>query len=255
MGQLGSGVQQILIFAVHGFLGEASDWSMAQNELEPILKNKIKWVAPSLFSSASLPVVNLNEVPGQLIKFYQNEFQILQPRIFIGYSLGARLGIHFLNNYASYFDQFIFVSAHPGLLSEKEKEQRKFSDQQWADLITEVGWNQFLSKWNAQAVFNSTLQDPVREKDRFDLQKLQTSLDFWSLSRQSDTRSLLTQYQEKITWVVGTEDAKYLELATDLKQKKILLDFNRISAGHRILFQNPLSLANLIAQIISKLKH
>lgn len=255
MGCLGLSVQQNLIFALHGFLGEASDWSLVQRELETTVKDKITWVAPNLFCKESSPIRSMHDVPIEFLNSYQKEFEVPGRKIFVGYSLGARLGMHFLEKYADRFDHFIFVSAHPGLQSDEEKLQRRQSDRNWSQLITEAGWGNFLQQWNSQPVFNSLAKNPTLEIIRFDLKKLIKSLDLWSLGQQSDMRSLLLKYQEKITWSVGTEDAKFFKIAEDLKQKKILLNFNRIFSAHRILFENPKSLATLIAQTFSKLGH
>ena len=247
-------MQQNLIFALHGFLGHSSDWSAVSQELETVLKDKTSWITPDLFSASSSSILSLPEMPISFLNFYQNKFKLTGRKIFVGYSLGARLGMHFLENYTQDFDHFIFVSGHPGLQSAEEKKQRLDSDKNWSALITDIGWSEFLQKWNSQDIFNTSVKDPIRERSAFDLQKLKASLELWSLGQQSDLRSALSKNRDKITWVVGSKDAKFFKLAEDLEQKKILLDFNRIFSGHRILFENPTSLANLIAQVISKLR-
>ena len=247
-------MQQNLIFALHGFLGQSSDWSAVSQELETLLKCKTPWITPDLFSTSSFPILSLHEMPIPFFDFYQNKLKSTGRKIFVGYSLGARLGMHFLENYAHDFDHFIFVSGHPGLQSEEEKKQRLDSDKKWSDLITDKGWIQFLQKWNSQDLFNTSVKDPIRERSTFDLQKLKASLEFWSLGQQSDMRRALIKNLDKITWVVGSKDVKFFKIAQDLEQKKILLEINRIFSGHRILFENPNSLANLIAQVILKLQ-
>ena len=54
----------------------------------------------------------------------------------------------------------------------------------------------------------------------------------------------------KITWVVGDRDPKYCEIAEQMKNKKILSGFKKISAGHRIWLDNPsavVEITNLIS--------
>lgn len=234
-------MSQNLVFALHGFLGRGEDWKQVQSHCD----SSIKWVAPNLFSKDSLRISEYTKYVDQL--FSKNKPQGTK-KIFIGYSLGGRLGLHLLKKFSAQFDHFIFVSVNPGLLSETEGLQRLASDAAWAEKLKTLSWDQFLTEWNNQPVFSKADAEPIRLEKDFDRDKLVQSLDTWSLGRQEDLRAVIQKHQHKITWVVGENDSKFLNIAEDLKQKKILLGYNKIFSGHRILFSNPSELAAIITK-------
>lgn len=233
---------QHLVFAVHGFLGEASDWDKVKNTLP-----SVQFVTPDLFKATSQAVEDLDTYVDKLVQKFE-----LQPRlhknIFIGYSLGGRIGLQILEKYPELFDQFIFLSTNPGLSSEakEEREARQVSDHQWAEKIAQLPWSQFLRDWNSQGVFAGSNHDPERSMQKFDLAKLQQALAVWSLAKQKDFSEVIRAHQAKIIWVVGAQDQKYSAIASTLKQKEILLDYKRISSGHRVLLDNPEAITRLL---------
>lgn len=243
-------MQRNLILAVHGFLGQQEDWIPVQNALDISLKKETKWIIPDLFSAQAMPIFSYDLFIEKLIHKYDDAFSKAAKKVFLGYSLGGRLGLHILKKHSHYFDHFIFLSTHPGLQSNQEKEQRRAMDLQWSSEITDSHWDQFLAKWNSQSVFQLSLHEPQRLKSNYDLEKLRSSLDNWSLAIQEDLRLEIKKYQNKITWVIGQQDKKFLHLAEDLKQKKILLNFNRIFSGHRILFENPRAVSELLHKLL-----
>lgn len=242
-------MQRDLVFALHGFLGQGSDWDQVKKACADSQASKahdLEWLTPSLFSSESEVLLPFDQFCEALVEKHKVQLNSSRKRIFIGYSLGGRLGLHLLKKFSEQFDHFIFVSTHPGLTNEVEKEERRSSDAQWFLKITASNWNHFLKEWNSQGVFKSDSTDPIRSLDDYNLQKLQISLAAWSLAEQKDLRELIKQHQQKITWVVGQQDLKFLNLANDLLQKKILLNVSRIFSGHRILFENPKELASVL---------
>ncbi|MBC7466496.1 MAG: hypothetical protein H7256_10935 [Bdellovibrio sp.] len=235
-------MQKNLIFALHGFLGQSKDWQAVQTHMP---KN-IAWLAPNLFSKDSLDLASYYVYVDHLMTEYSAALKPFQRKIFVGYSLGGRLGLHLLKKYSNHFDQFVFVSTHPGLQSPVEKSERKKSDRAWTDKIQNQTWSQFITEWNSQPVFSKNDPEPERDETNFDRGKLALAMDLWSLAEQDDLRSLIHANNRKITWVVGDQDSKFLNLASDLEQKKILLGFNKISSGHRILVSNSKDLAQLL---------
>lgn len=241
---MGSSLQQNLIFALHGFLGQGSDWASVQAQTD----ESINWMTPDLFSSSSLDVVDFDSYVDQLMEKYNTVTTSanFQKKIFVGYSLGGRLGLHLLKKYADRFDQFVFVSTHPGLQVENDRIERIASDLVWAGRAQMLPWTHFLEQWNAQAVFSKKDPEPERREDVFDKMKLADAMVKWSLGVQEDCRELIRLNNKKIIWVVGESDLKFLNLAFDLEQKKILLGLNKIFSGHRILFSNPKDLGQLL---------
>ncbi len=222
-----------LIYALHGFLGCAADWDALKTRL-----SEFEFFADELFSEkAELGADSIALNPGK--------------KIFLGYSLGGRLGLRILEKSPEFFDHYVFLSTHPGLPDDNlvAREARKLSDQRWAEKITSDNWNSFLKEWNSQAVFTGSNQEPQRNLQNYDLTKLRKSLLNWSLSSQADYSGLIKKNRHKITWVVGDRDSKFCEIATDLKNKEILSGYERISSGHRIWLDQPDAVADIIKKL------
>lgn len=236
-----------LVYALHGFLGQSSDWSATKNLL---LKHQFQ--APDLFSTQSPPILDFDSYSEVLAQNIQNG----KPRVFVGYSLGGRLGLYLLKNFSQLFDQFIFVSTNPGLQNNSEERKTRYkSDLQWAEKIQLENWSQFLREWNEQAVFLSSQSEPERLVTDYDVVRLRESLDGWSLSRQVDMREVLCQMSGRVTWVVGQNDKKYVSIAENLVHEKILSSFELIEGGHRLWLDNPRQLADIIERSIAKLSY
>jgi len=234
---------QNFIYALHGFLGEASDWmdvfkSVAQDD---------HVACPSYFSDEIFSHLILDS----FIQDIENhiELSFSHTRIFVGYSLGGRIGLRLLEARPDLFDHYVFVSTHSGLSSEVDKESRLVSDQKWIDQLQQGSWDDFMAQWNNQDVLKNSQVAP-RPESAYKKDRLTTALLDYSLGKQKDYSSLLAQHQDRITWVVGDKDTKFLNLAEDLKQKKILLDYKRISSGHRILFDNPEGLSKIMESVL-----
>ena len=233
-----------LIYALHGFLGEGSDWDDTFKNLNQI--HQI--ICPSYFSTERFYDLDLKY-------FIQNiEDQIQKnpglKKIFVGYSLGGRIGLRLLEVHPNLFDHYVFISTHPGLVSESEKENRKQHDQNWIDTLQNESWPSFLSRWNAQDVLKDS-ESKIRIEKAYSKERLVFALSDYSLGQQKDYSDLIRQNQNRLTWIVGDQDLKFIQLAENLKQKKILLDYKRISSVHRILLDNPKELSVVIQGLLN----
>lgn len=249
-------MQRNLILALHGFLGLGSDWDQVINEFNNSRQSKVDqwdWLTPDLFAPGADWLAPFDRFCEALIQKYEAVLLGSNKRLFLGYSLGGRLGLHCLKNYADCFDYFIFVSTHPGLTNEAEKDKRRIVDREWAQEISLGHWSKFLKKWNSQNIFLKSRTNVTGDRERllsnYNIMALQSSLNIWSLAEQQDLRDLIKKYQHKILWVVGDQDQKFSNIADELKQKKILLNISRISSGHRALIENPKELARLLHQL------
>lgn len=234
--------QSYFIYALHGFLGQGSDWSQTFSGWDA--NDQI--VCPSYFSDPDF-------IDLKLENFYKNITSSLvenfSKKIFIGYSLGGRIGLKILEHFPDLFDHYIFISSHSGLNTDILRQARCAIDSVWMNKIRDLSWDDFLLQWNAQDVLQGTLP-PIRNAINYDQQRLILSLFDHSLGRQKDYSDLIKKHQNKVSWVVGDQDIKFLDLAEDLMQKKILLDYKRIFSGHRILFDNSKDLQKSLKEII-----
>ena len=232
------------IYALHGFLGQGSDWDLSLSEFNQ--SSHFKVAAPNYFYDSDFSNLELNN-------FYLNiNNHLIQKKkykkIFIGYSLGGRIGLKILEKYQDLFDHYIFVSTHPGLETNEDKQTRQIHDKLWSEKIKKLSWDQFINEWNNQSILDSK-NKLVRLEEKYKKELLSLAMIKYSLGTQDNFRDLIKTNQNKITWIVGDQDFKFLELAELLKQKKILLDYKRIFSGHRVLLDNPDSLKIILKSL------
>ncbi len=239
-----------IVFALHGFLGQGSDWNLVKKNIP---SSQFEFKAIDLFSPEAQPVLEFEEYIEELTRTIKEMTRDRKNKIFLGYSLGGRLGLHLLENNPDLFDHYIFLSTNPGLPEheQNEKNKRLMTDMKWASLISEKNWDEFQKEWNAQTVFLGSTAEPQRYVTDYDIDKLKRALVMWSVSQQQDFSDIIQDYQNKITWVVGEKDEKYVARAEEMKQKKILLDYKRISSGHRIWLDQPTEVAKLLSGPLS----
>jgi 2-succinyl-6-hydroxy-2,4-cyclohexadiene-1-carboxylate synthase len=225
------------VLALHGFLGQGADFERFKKNLDVTL------IAPDLFKGNNFDLSSFESVAVQIVNQVAN---IKEPKIFVGYSLGGRIGLHILKFFPDVFDHYIFLSTHAGLNSEVEKTERKANDLAWSQKLKNLSWSDFLLAWNAQPVFAGG-SEPQRLEIDFNRNQLENAFVHLSLGQQQNMNDVLQKNKSKISWVVGDKDTKFVSLAQDLQQKKILESYSRIFSGHRIVFDaDPLELQKII---------
>jgi len=241
---MGSIMSDTVVFALHGFLGQSSDWAAIKKDFS----NKSEFTTLDLFSSEATDIDELEDYAEALSEEVDELIADKKKKIFVGYSLGGRLGLHLLQNNPDQFDHYIFLSTNPGFSDAEgaEKNKRLLSDMKWASQISEANWGPFVKAWNQQTVFDGSAQEPERHASDYDLNKLKRALVMWTLSQQDDFRPLIQEFQNKISWVVGDKDVKYLQIAESMKKENILTDSVKVSSGHRIWLDQPTEISKLI---------
>ncbi len=221
---------------VHGFLGLATDW---QAWARPNLDVSIDlWSIAAAYELAPL---------ADAFQFAAEKIHAALPKsgktVLIGYSLGARLAMHALLLRPERFSAAVFVSGHPGLLSEDERAKRTQSDREWAERFRSEPWSELMAAWNDQAVLRSARANLVsRDEPTFTREALAVALERWSLGRQRDLRQQLAVLDVPILLLTGAEDKKFtalnLEWMKNLAPAKIQ---HRIvpEAGHRVPWEQP----------------
>ena len=229
-----------LIYAIHGFLGNSSDWDI----IKSCLDSEVLFIAEDIFSKKQSMDFFLERVDSF------KEFQC--KKIFLGYSMGGRLGLQILKKCPESFDHYVFLSTNIGLPAEsiEDRERRVLNDQRWSEKISLENWDIFLKEWNSQNVFQGSKAECQRHVEQYDLFKLKESLVKWSLGFQEDFSDVVKEHNSKITWVVGDRDEKYCEMAESLKSKNILLDFKKVSSGHRLWLDHPEAVANILKILV-----
>lgn len=222
-----------IIYAIHGFLGQPSDWNMLS----------IK----SLSVEAFVPV-DLSKIKIDSTEFWEwsAEFNNLikqdgfDRRILIGYSLGGRLAIHALIQCPSIWSSAVLISAHPGMKAQLEKQMRMEEDKQWAQRFKMEPWDRLMRAWNSREVFSG--YDPIFERKEADYSRetLASMLNQFSLGKQEDLSSHISDLPFPILWASGAHDRRYAEISATISLKHELSKVWIVpNAGHRIPWEVP----------------
>lgn len=240
------------IFFLHGFLGNSSDG----NQIERLLRERLSvrfQCQVHLIDYLKKEDLNPQNNYAQFAKNfceYVGRKNCKGKKILIGYSLGGRLALHVLKEDPSLFDQFFLISCHTGLVDIQEKKIRLENDDKWARRFLNEDLKEVVAVWNQQPVFNLGKIEPIRSPHEDDRKVLALALREWSLGKQQDLSHLLLNYRERIHYCVGLDDSKFLGFAKEKIEPILKSRCHFIkNSGHRIIFDNPLALVELICSI------
>ncbi len=235
------------IWALHGFLGQPSDFDSLQNEftqLWPAAVSSLHWNSIDYLKikelSPEIPLkqwgVNFNQFISQenLRSDGQNSKQCL-----IGYSQGGRLALEALKANPQFWNQVVLISTSPGL-DAKDKESRQRADEKWAQDFVSKPFQETLEAWNSQSVFQGSDKEPRRGAKDFDLEQLAKCLNHWSVAQQDPSFSFLEGYPSELLYLAGDRDSKYVEIGKNLEKRSPQIKFQSIeNSGHRVIFDQP----------------
>lgn len=212
----GSGIPLVFL---HGFLGRALDWEAVCSYLP-----SCHCVGVDLPGHGSSPFSPTFEFEPPAPKFH-----------LIGYSMGGRLAMQYALRYPDRIARLAIVSAHPGLSSQAERQQRLKTDAEWAKLLMELPIDEFLKRWYDQPLFAHYKPDfSMRRKQ--DIPALAKTLMHYSLGNQPILKI------ENATYIVGEKDPKFRAL-----HPKALIVMN---SGHVVHLEKPKELAFCIMEEI-----
>lgn len=224
------------IIALHGFLGQPSDWT--DFRIQGLM-------APDLFQC------ELKSHEDAAYQLNQSLKQSGNQPVLMGYSMGGRLALHAIIQEPSLWKAAIIISAHPGLkINEREKRLR--ADAEWAKRFEREEWSSLLKAWNSRSVFAPSCFQFERKEEDFNRDYLASGLRNCSLGLQQDLRESINELSLPILWIVGEKDKNYCELADVLKFKHPKSMVKTISnAGHRVPWEQPEAFKQTIEQWIN----
>jgi len=204
-----------VIHVFHGFLGSPDDFSFLKRE---------DVVIHDLYEMDQYPEINENDT-------------------LIGYSLGGRIALEIASKYNFNLKKLVLINAHPGLSDEEEKMDRvKFE----TNIIKDLGQTQmkdFMEFWNALPIFFHDAPISITQK-RFD--ESGVLFDRFRLSKQNFFLPEMIQNKEKILYIVGLFDEKYMDLTSEILIPA-RIPVKGILGGHR-LFQNAEALKQILVE-------
>jgi 2-succinyl-6-hydroxy-2,4-cyclohexadiene-1-carboxylate synthase len=205
-----------MIHVFHGFLGSPEDFSFLK--ADGVLIH-------DLYTMDTYPTINPEDV-------------------LIGYSMGGRIALDIAHKNHYNLKKIILINAHPGLNSEEEKMARA----QWeTSLLLELATkskDDFLEEWNALPIFFHDA--PLKGVTEARYKQSHALFDKYRLSEQLDHLPEIVQHKEKVLWIVGLFDEKYMDLANDYLMPYDI-KVKGIPGGHR-LFQEERALTQVLKE-------
>lgn len=228
-----------IIHAVHGFLGLARDWEIFD------FPNLMTY---DLYNSPVTP--SLKGFWEWAQRFNQ---QVKSKDIFLGYSLGGRLGMHALLESPTPWKAAIIVSSNPGIKSEEDKAIRLAEDLRWAYRFETEVWEKVVKDWNAQSVFGGVCHSLIRNEEDFSRKFLSFLLTHYSLGRQEDLTDRIQKIQIPILWISGKNDHKF---HTASRKLSFINPKSKIQivpeAGHRVPWEQPSAFKKIVHSFLQE---
>ncbi len=226
-----------MIWALPGFLGQASDWDFIRGPLRQRLTLELKGV--EFFTQ---PTTQMSY--GDWASHFNAQVRAsdLEP-ILMGYSFGARMALNTLIENPKLYKAAILVSPSLGL-SGRTALERIDSDEALAQRFLTDDWISLLEFWNSQAIFGNAANLKIdifaRDEGFYSRKALAHALRVWSQGRQDSLLSRLHEITCPVLWICGQNDLKYREIMGFAHPQ-----FNRVhtltigGAGHRVPWEAP----------------
>ncbi len=234
-----------MIYALHGFLGMPDDWTTLLQAAD---------LPHAVFAEDVFNAGPIDDMWSWGERFNRKAAAAPAPRVVMGYSMGGRLAMHALMLQPDMWDAAIIISAHGGLATEAERQQRRLADEQWARRFAEEPWQPLMQAWNGRQVFSGEGFRFARHEADYDRTKLAAALRQWSLGRQDDLLPRLAQIQVPILWLTGADDDNYVQQAKKVVLKHPLSKIAHIpKAGHRLAWQQPQEFISEVTHFLTQL--
>ncbi len=153
-------------------------------------------------------------------RYLEELVEFLRDAHVVAYSMGARLALWSLyaQGIGDELSSLTLISGHIGVQSDEERNERYKKDLTLARALLEMDTNnyrQFLLQWNSQSIFEGREMDEkeLRRRGQASAFSVGSALVEYSTSIQPDVSSYLENISFSTTFVVGSKDVKYQELA------------------------------------------
>jgi 2-succinyl-6-hydroxy-2,4-cyclohexadiene-1-carboxylate synthase len=175
------------------------------------------------------------------------------PAIYVGYSLGARVVLHAALQQPNVLESCVLISGTPGITDDKERAQRRASDELLADRILTIGTRDFIDEWLRQPLFATLSPSQARRDERYanNAKGLADSLRTSGTGTQSPQWDLLKDCYVPMLLVAGSLDTKFRDIASQMGDvlpdaRTAIIDH----AGHSAHLERPAAVAQAIANFL-----
>jgi 2-succinyl-6-hydroxy-2,4-cyclohexadiene-1-carboxylate synthase len=171
-----------------------------------------------------------------------------EPFVLSGYSMGARVALHFALRHRERLTHLFVLSATAGIRDEVERNSRRDQDNVLADRIDLIGAEAFLDEWLARPMFASLPHDPLERAARSrDTTGLSSSLRRAGTGTQAWLGNELASLDVPTLVLAGANDAKFVGEARYLHQTLSNAAVAFVAgAGHAAHLERPDDFAQLL---------
>lgn len=248
------------LLLLHGFTGDHSTWT-------PF---KELWGKHSRLVSIDIIGHGKTDAPKEIqryemMSFVDDLFLIMEKlkiekADILGYSMGGRVALSFVNKYPKKIRKLILESSSPGLKTKEERKSRIEHDNQLARFIEEKGIEAFVNYWENIPLFHTQKRLPSSVQNQIRKQRLQNrviglvnSLKGMGTGMQPSWWEDLHQVTNETLLLTGALDQKFCRINKEMAKKLPNVRHEIINnAGHAIHVEQPELFGTIISGFLSK---
>lgn len=205
-----------MIHVFHGFLGSPSDFSFIPNE----------------------------NIAFHDLYCLKDSVTISPDDSLIGYSMGGRVALDIADKNDFKIKKLVLINAHPGLESDEDKTSRQEFENKVLEMLKTCNQLEFLEWWNNLPIFTHDKPLSITDENRF--LEAPTLFQKYRLSHQKNYLPLMEKYKDKILFIAGLFDEKYMDLVSEMLLP-LEIKVRGIPGGHR-LYQEEKELLKILTE-------
>lgn len=243
---------------LHGFLGDAADWS----ELFPLLSAERRCIAFDLpgHGGDPAPLPPGENAFAATVRWLASRLEERGVRRFdvLGYSMGGRLAYGLVCELPSRVRRAVTIGASAGLRAETARVERRALDEERARRLVEDGLETFLLDWYRQPLFHdfarsAAFEPALRRRRRGRAKELAAALRALGPGVQPYLGDALARTEVPLLLIAGARDERYVEanaaLADSVPTARALVVPD---AGHSVHLERPAALGRLVADFLDE---
>ncbi|EKP0277647.1 2-succinyl-6-hydroxy-2,4-cyclohexadiene-1-carboxylate synthase [Aeromonas bestiarum] len=244
---MASSTDQPTLVLLHGLLGDANDWQPVIEALPGMDCHGLD--LPGHGHNQHLRVSGFEEAHKWLCDALK-ALGIEQYRL-AGYSLGGRLALYHASRSPAGLQALLLENCHPGLPL-AERAARIEHDERWARRLEREPLTEVLADWYRQGVF-ADLDEAARARQIArrlgnEGRAVASMLRATSLGQQPDLAPWLGDTRLPVTWLSGSRDHKFHQLACQLVKQGCNINHLTLDGGHNLHASQPETFAQLLRE-------
>ena len=216
---------------LHGFSQTGESWRLLANRFAAY--HQVSLVDLPGHGTTTARPANLDEA-GRLIADASTD------SVIIGYSMGARIALHAGLQQDQRLKGLVLIGAHPGILDDAERRNRRETDEELASRIGEIGVEKFIEEWLNQPMFAGVRDLDHQDRLRNSSDGLAYALRTLGTGNQRVLDTELAGLTLPVLVLAGDRDLKFLALTERFRHclKSVTID-TIPNSGHACHLEQP----------------